>query len=219
MSRFANRTAAGRELASRLKTFRSRNDVVVLGLPRGGVPVAFEVARSLSAPLDVMIVRKLGAPGHPELAIGAIASGGVTVWNEHLTALVSQEALRSIEAREQAELTRRERLYRAGRPAWSLKKRIVILVDDGAATGASMLAAVRALRQLEADRIVVALPVASSEACAILAREADELVCLEQPSLFYSVGEWYADFSQTTDEEVTDLLERAAAEMSRQSDG
>ncbi|NLG75160.1 MAG: phosphoribosyltransferase [Xanthomonadaceae bacterium] len=219
MSRFANRTAAGRELASRLKTFRSRNDVVVLGLPRGGVPVAFEVARSLSAPLDVMIVRKLGAPGHPELAIGAIASGGVTVWNEHLTALVSQEALRSIEAREQAELTRRERLYRAGRPAWSLRKRIVILVDDGAATGASMLAAVRALRQLEADRIVVALPVASSEACAILAREADELVCLEQPSLFYSVGEWYADFSQTTDEEVTDLLERAAAEMSRQSDG
>src|SRR5690606_10058230 len=114
---------------------------------------------------------------------------------------------------------RSERLYRAGRPAWSRKKRIVILVDDGAATGASMLAAVRALRQLEADRIVVALPVASSEACAILAREADELVCLEQPSLFYSVGEWYADFSQTTDEEVTDLLERAAAEMSRQSDG
>ncbi len=209
MSQFANRASAGRELAIVLDKYVDSPDVLVLGLPRGGVPVAFEVARALHAPLDVMIVRKIGAPGQPELAIGAIASGGVTVINEGLLQWFrDSQAIERAQAAERIELERREKAYRGTRPPLTLKERIVILVDDGAATGASMLAAVRAARQLGPRKVVVALPVAGSSACELLSKEADELVCLSAPSSFYAVGEWYADFGQTTDREVTELLAR-----------
>lgn len=211
MRMFANRAAAGHELAALLQRYSERSDVLVLGLPRGGVPVAFEVARALHAPLDVMIVRKLGAPGQPELAIGAIASGGVTVINEHVLAWFrNPEVIERAASTQRVELERREKAYRGTRPPLSAKDRVVILVDDGAATGASMLAAVRAVRKLQAKKVIVALPVASTEAHQSLAKEADEVVCLGTPLSFYAVGQWYADFAQTSDAEVTELLARTS---------
>lgn len=210
MKQFTDRVAAGRELAGLLRQYEQQPDVMVLGLPRGGVPVAFEIAQSLHAPLDVMIVRKLGAPGQPELAIGAVASGGVTVINEGILAwFKDSKAIERAEATEHLELERRERAYRGGRPPLTAKDRTVILVDDGAATGATMRAAVRAARKLQARKIVVALPVASTEAHQMLCREADETICIGTPLEFYAVGQWYQEFAQTTDKEVTDLLARA----------
>lgn len=211
MRMFANRAAAGRELAALLQRYGERSDVLVLGLPRGGVPVAFEVARVLHVPLDVMIVRKLGAPGQPELAIGAIASGGVTVINENVLAWFRDpEAIERAESMQRVELERREKAYRGTRPPLSAKDHVVILIDDGAATGASMLAAVRAARKLHAKKVIVALPVASTEAHQSLTEEADEVVCLGTPMSFYAVGQWYADFAQTSDAEVTELLARSS---------
>ncbi|HWQ11283.1 MAG TPA: phosphoribosyltransferase [Roseiflexaceae bacterium] len=208
---FRDRREAGRQLAAMLTAYAHRPDVLVLALPRGGVPVAFEVARALDAPLDVFLVRKLGVPGHEELAMGAIASGGVRVLNEQLvhTLSIPDHVIEAVAAREQQELARRERLYRGERPPPDLRGRTVILVDDGLATGATMYAAVKALRQQLPARIVVAVPIAAPEACAELSEEVDDIVCAATPEPFYAVGLWYADFSQTTDEEVRDLLRRA----------
>jgi putative phosphoribosyl transferase len=213
---FANRTEAGRLLAEKLVQYAGRDDVIVLGLPRGGVPVAFEVARRLDVPLDVFIVRKLGVPGFEELAAGAIASGGVRVLNEDVMRSIphADEAIEAVTARETAELERREQIYRDGRPAPELRDRIVILVDDGLATGASMRAAVKALRQSGAAKIVVAVPVGPPDTCRELQEEADETICLSTPEFFQAVGQYYEDFSQTSDEDVRELLSHAAQEMS-----
>jgi len=211
---FRNRTEAGRLLASRLMKYAGRPDVLVLGLPRGGVPVAFEVARALSAPLDVFLVRKLGVPGYEELAMGAIATGGVRVLNEDVVQAlgIPDEAIDAVAAAEQEELERRQRAYRGDRPAPEVGGRTVILIDDGLATGSTMRAAVAALRQQGPARIVVAVPVGAPGTCEELQNEADEAICARMPEPFYAVGFWYGDFSQTTDEEVHDLLERAAEE-------
>jgi putative phosphoribosyl transferase len=213
---FANRTEAGRLLAEKLVQYAGRDDVIVLGLPRGGVPVAFEVARRLGVPLDVFIVRKLGVPGFEELAAGAIASGGVRVLNEDVMRSIphADEAIEAVTARETAELERREQIYRDGRPPPELRDRIVILVDDGLATGASMRAAVKALRQSGAAKIVVAVPVGPPDTCRELQEEADETICLSTPEFFQAVGQYYEDFSQTSDEDVRELLSQAAQEMS-----
>jgi putative phosphoribosyl transferase len=209
MTLFANRTSAGQALATRLPEYANR-DVLVLGLPRGGVPVAYEVAKALNAELDVMIVRKVGAPFQPELALGAVASGGVVVLNEDLIAFGENEAAVRQHAQEKLrEVATRERRFRGDRPPPEIANRTVILVDDGAATGASMIAAVRATRALGARRIVVALPVAPADTCAKLAQDADEVACLAMPEIFRAVGDWYADFSQTEDAEVIELLEKA----------
>ncbi len=211
-TKFEDRRAAGRVLARALAHLRGRDDTVVLGLPRGGVPVAFEVARALGAPLDVFVVRKLGYPGHEEYAMGAIATGGVRVLNpdvaEHVP--LSSPAFEQTAAREAMELERRERLYRGGRTARELRGRCVILVDDGLATGSTMRAAARALRLLSPARIVVGVPVASPETCRDLGREVDEIVCATTPEPFSSVGRWYRHFDQTSDEEVQALLAQAA---------
>ena len=208
---FRNRTDAGQLLATRLGAYAHRPDVLVLALPRGGVPVAFEVARALDAPLDVFLVRKLGVPGHRELAMGAIATGGVRVLNDEVVRAlrVPGEMIDVVVAEEQAELERRERAYRDGRPAPDVRGRTAILVDDGLATGSTMRAAVAALHAQEAARIVVAVPVAPPETCEELKTEVDDVVCDITPEAFYAVGLWYEDFSQTTDEEVHDLLARA----------
>ena len=209
---FKDRIDAGRALASDLKQYANRNDVIILALPRGGVPVAYEVAQDLSVPLDVFVVRKLGVPGHEEFGFGAIASGGVRFVNEEVVqALKMPDAMveRVIE-REQAELERREFLYRGDRPEPDLNGRTVIIVDDGLATGSTMRAAVTALRALGPKLIVVAVPVASEQACEDFKREADVIsVCAMTPEPFYGVGMWYEDFSQTTDEEVRNLLSAA----------
>jgi putative phosphoribosyl transferase len=215
--RYFDRFEAGRVLAQSLQQYRGAQDLLVLGLPRGGIPVAFEVARFLNAPLDVFVVRKLGVPGHEELAMGAIASGGTAFFDQRLVDIVPQRELDDVIVREAAELTRRERAYRAHRPPQDPKDKTVILVDDGLATGASMQAAVRALRSLAPRKIVVAVPVASAEACASLAEAADEVVCPLRPEMFYAVGQWYDDFSQVSDREVRALLERAAARSERQN--
>jgi putative phosphoribosyl transferase len=209
---FANRTEAGRLLAEELKAYASRNDVVVLGLPRGGVPVAYEVAKHLHVPFDVFIVRKLGVPGFEELAAGAIASGGVRVLNEDVVRAIpyAAEAIEAVTAKETAELQRREQIYREGRPAPALRDKIVILVDDGVATGATMRAAVKALRERSAAKIVVAVPVGPPDTCDELAREADEAICLTTPPFFQAVGQYYEDFSQTSDDDVRELLTKAA---------
>lgn len=218
MTQFTNRAAAGRELASLLQHFKERPDVLVLGLPRGGVPVAYEISEALHAPLDVMVVRKLGAPGQPELAVGAIASGGVTVINEGVLAWFRDpEAIERAETAERVELERREKAYRGARSPLNAKDRVVILVDDGAATGATMLAAVRAARKLDAKKVVVALPVASTDAYRMLAEEADEVICVSTPLSFFAVGQWYEEFTQTTDEEVTRLLTRAQPRAKREA--
>ena len=209
---FANRTEAGRLLAQRLGKYANKSDTVVLGLPRGGVPVAYEVSKHLHAPLDVFIVRKLGVPGFEELAAGAIASGGVRVLNEDVVRAIpyANEAIEAVTIKETAELQRREQIYREGRPAPELRDKIVILVDDGLATGATMRAAVKALRQFGAARIVMAVPVGPSDTCDELAREADEAVCLSTPPFFQAVGQYYEDFSQTSDDDVRELLARTA---------
>jgi predicted phosphoribosyltransferase len=209
---FADRREAGRFLAGKLTGYADRPDVLVLALPRGGVPVAFEVASALHAPLDVFLVRKLGVPGHEELAMGAIASGGVRVLNEDVVRAlrIPGDVLEAVAEAEQAELERRERIYRGDRPPPDVRGRTVILVDDGLATGSTMRAAVAALRRQGPARIVVAVPVGAPETCAEFEREADEVVCARTPEPFYAVGLWYGDFSQTTDEEVHELLERAA---------
>lgn len=209
---FKDRTAAGRELAALLGAYRDRTDVLVLGLPRGGVPVAHEVARTLGAPLDVLIVRKLGAPGQPEFALGAVASGGVILINEGALAWFrDSERLDKQASAERAEVERREHAYRGARAPLNLQQRTVILVDDGAATGASMRAAVRAARQLGARKVVVALPVSAREALALLREEADDVVCVNAPPAFAAVGFWYQNFNQTSDDEVRALLGQAAA--------
>ena len=212
---FLNRTEAGRLLAEKLEKYANRNDVVVLGLPRGGVPVAYEVAKRLNAPLDVFIVRKLGVPGFEELAAGAIASGGVRVLNRRRRArntICGSEAIEAVTAKETAELQRREQIYREGRPAPELRDKIVILVDDGLATGATMRAAVKALRQRGTAKIVVAVPVGPPDTCEEIAQEADETICLSTPPFFQAVGQYYDDFSQTSDDDVRELLTRAAQE-------
>jgi putative phosphoribosyl transferase len=210
MRPYRDRRDAGRQLADRLANFAGRADVLVLGLARGGVPVAFEVAHALGAPLDVLIVRKLGMPGQPELAIGAIASGGVRVLNERIVCRIPDAfmVIQEVAAAEERELERREVEYRGHRPPADVREQSVILVDDGLATGASMEAAVLALRQRRAARVIVAVPVGSPEACARLAQEADELICLNTPAEFDAVGQVYDDFSQTTDDEVRALLAR-----------
>ena len=209
---FRDRRDAGRALAAKLRKYAGRPDVLVLALPRGGVPVAFEVAQALGAPLDVFLVRKLGVPGHEELAMGAIATGGVLLLNDEVLGGLGldREVLDAVAAREREELERRERLYREDRPAPDVRDRIVILVDDGLATGSSMRAAVAALRQMGPGRTVVAVPVGAAETCSELAGEVDECVCARTPDPFWSVGQWYDDFTQTGDEEVHDLLSRAA---------
>jgi putative phosphoribosyl transferase len=213
---FINRTEAGRLLAENLGNYANRSDVVVLGLPRGGVPVAYEVAKYLHAPLDVFIVRKLGVPGFEELAAGAIASGDVRVLNQDVVRAIphATEAIEAVTAKETAELQRREQTYREGRPAPELRGKIAILVDDGLATGATMRAAVKALRQRGAAKIVVAVPVGPPDTCEELAHEADEAICLSAPPFFQAVGQYYEDFAQTTDDDVRDLLTRAAQESS-----
>ena len=210
-ARFRNRRSAGRALAGKLLDYAGRDDAVVLALPRGGVPVAYEIATALSLPLDVFVVRKLGFPGHEEFAMGAIASGGVRVLNPDLAEQLADQAtlIESVTAREALELERRERLYRAGRAPLALRGRSVILVDDGLATGSTMLAAIVALRQREPASIAVAVPVGSPQICQELSREVDELVCATTPEPFSSVGRWYADFDQTSDEEVEELLAQA----------
>jgi predicted phosphoribosyltransferase len=212
MIRFRNRSEAGRLLAEKLAAYANRPDVIVLALPRGGVPVAYEVARALEAPLDVFLVRKLGVPGHEEFAFGAIATGGVRVLNEDVVRAlgIPPDMIEAIAAHEQQELERRERLYRGDRPAPDVRGRTVIVVDDGLATGATMLAAVKALRSRGAGRIVVAVPIASPETCDQLAEKVDDIVCAVTPEPFYGVGLWYEDFSQTTDDEVRELLTRGA---------
>ena len=208
---FANRREAGRILASLLMKYADRDDVLVLALPRGGVPVGFEVAQALRAPLDVFIVRKLGVPGHDELAMGAIATGGVRVLNDDvvMSLELEPEVIDAVAAREAKELARRERLYRGARPAPDVHGRTVILVDDGLATGSTMRAAVAALRKQTPARIVVAVPVAAPETCEEFKTEVDEVVCAATPRMFNGVGRWYEDFSQTTDEEVHELLAQA----------
>ncbi len=208
MQRFANRLDAGLRLAAKLEGYAHRRDVLVLGLPRGGIPVAHAIATRLGLPLEVVVVRKLGVPGNEELAMGALASGGVRVVNEELglrgPALLS--AMDEVTERELAELNRREQEYRAHRPPPDLRRKTVILVDDGIATGATMRAAVEAVRRNEAGRIVVAVPVGPESTCARLALQVDELVCLESRADFDSVGQFYEDFSQTSDVEVQKLL-------------
>lgn len=206
--RFANRLDAGRRLAAALAAYAGRRDVLVLGLPRGGVPVADEVARALGAPLDVFLVRKLGVPGHEELAMGAIASGGVRVLNEDVLdgLRIPPAVVEDVTDVEAAEMERRERTYRGGRPPLDVRGRVVIVVDDGLATGSTMRAAVAALRRLEPARIVVAVPTGASETCQMLRDEADEVVCLTTPDPFHAVGLWYDDFRPTTDDEVRALL-------------
>ena len=201
---FADRADAGRRLAERLGAYAGRDDVIVLGLPRGGVPVAAEVARSLPAPLDVCVVRKLGVPGDEELALGAIAAGGVLVLNDRVVAdlHLSDQAIAEVVAVELAELRRREQAYRGERPPVDVAGRTVLVIDDGLATGATMRAAVRAVRMRAPARVVVAVPVAAAETCAALGPEVDEVVCALRPSDFRSVGGGYDDFTATTDDEV-----------------
>lgn len=209
---FKNRKAAGQLLAGQLAAYANCPDVLVLGLPRGGVPVAYEVAEALNAPLDVFLVRKLGVPGQEELAMGAIASGDVRVLNDQVVQGlgISEAQINQVAAKEQQELERRERLYRENLPAPDVQGRTVILVDDGLATGATMRAALRALRQEQPARIVVAVPISALETCNEFKAEVDEIICAETPRPFIGVGLWYEDFSQTTDQEVRDLLKRAA---------
>lgn len=205
---FADRAEAGELLAERLRAYRDRDDVVVLALPRGGVPVGREVARALGVPLDVYVVRKLGVPGHEELAMGAIATGGVRLLNyDVIDALgIPMNVIDAVAAREQQELARREQAYRGDRGPIALTNKTVILVDDGLATGATMRAAVMAARQQQPARVIVAVPVGAVSTCADLAAEADDVVCVRTPDPFVAVGLWYRDFTPTTDHEVRSLL-------------
>jgi putative phosphoribosyl transferase len=216
---YRDRRHAGTELADRLQHLKGRNDVVVLALPRGGVPVGYEVARAIGAPLDVFLVRKLGLPGHRELAMGAIASGGVRVLNDEVVSWyrIPQSVIDTVAKEEQAELERREHDYREGRQPVPLKERTVVLVDDGLATGSTMKAAVQAVRAHGPATIIVAVPVGSRDTCHEFADIADQIVCARAPEYFAAVGQWYRDFSQTTDEEVRDLLHDGPAIVGRPS--
>lgn len=213
---FRDRRDGGRQLADDLDRYAGRDDVVVLGLPRGGVPVAFEVARGLGAPLDVLVVRKLGVPGHEELAMGAIASGGVRVLNSEVVDRVglSPERIDEVAEGERIELERRERLYRGDRPPLDVAERIAIVVDDGLATGATMRAAVSALRERRPQKVVVGVPAAARHTCELVGQEADDIACSRMPEPFYAVGMAYRDFGQTADEEVRELLDEARTESS-----
>jgi putative phosphoribosyl transferase len=210
---FRDRRDAGRQLASKLGEYARRDDVVVLALPRGGVPVAYEVANALNAPLDIYLVRKLGVPGHEELAMGAIAPGGTRVLNRTTINYlkISDRAIEEVAEKEQRELERRTRAYRDNLAPIDIRDKVVILVDDGLATGATMHAAAIALKASQPSKVIVAVPVASHEACESFRREVDEVVCAITPEPFYGVGQWYLNFSQTTDEEVRELLDRARA--------
>jgi putative phosphoribosyl transferase len=210
---FIDRRNAGRVLATRLAKYAGRNDVVVLALPRGGVPVAYEVASALAVPMDVFLVRKLGTPGHRELAMGAIASGGVRVLNEDVVRWygISESAIERIAREEQEELERRERAYRGDRPAPDLTNRIVILIDDGLATGSTMRAAAQAVRARRPAHVVIAVPVGAPQTCAELAAVADEVICARMPEPFSAVGQWYLNFDQTSDDEVRELLQTSSA--------
>lgn len=214
---YRNRTEAGQHLATKLMAFANRPDVIVLALPRGGVPVACEVARALDAPLDIFLVRKLGVPGHEELAMGAIASGGVRVLNESIVAYldISDNVIDTIAENELRELERRERAYRDDRPPPNVQNRNVILIDDGLATGSTMRAAAAALRKQHPKRITVAVPVSARQTCDEFRSEVDEVVCAVTPEPFRGVGVWYEDFSQTTDEEVRDLLKQGSQPQPR----
>jgi predicted phosphoribosyltransferase len=216
---FQDRRSAGRTLAALLSEYADRKDVVVLGLVRGGVPVALEVARALHAPLDVLVVRKLGVPGHCELAMGAIASGGVRVLNKDvLNELdIPPEVIDAVTHREQHELERREKLYRGDHPAQELRDRIAILTDDGLATGSTMRAAVNAVRRQYPARVIVAVPVAARETCAAFQEEVDECICALTPEYFHAVGAWYQDFSTVSDQDVRQLLELMTNEVVSQS--
>lgn len=216
---FRDRVEAGRVLAEELAQYAGRDDVIVLALPRGGVPVAFEVARALHAPLDVFVVRKLGVPGHEELAMGAIASGGVLVIEPEVLEdlAIPQDVLIDVAAREEQERLRREHEYRGDRPEPEVRGRTVIVVDDGLATGSTMRAAVAALRKLQPARIVVAVPVGARATCAEMSEEADDVVCARSPEPFRAVGEWYIEFPQTADAEVRELLSRAEREFAHHS--
>ncbi|HEX2179221.1 MAG TPA: phosphoribosyltransferase family protein, partial [Actinomycetota bacterium] len=218
---FRNRSDAGRLLASHMEQYRGREDVIVLALPRGGVPVGFEVARSLGVPLDIFVVRKLGVPGREELAMGAIASGGVVVLNQEVVRglNISSEVLKEVARREFEELQRRESAYRGRRPAIDVAGRTPILVDDGLATGSSMRAAIRALRKLDPARIVVAVPSAPTATCEALRAEVDDVICATTPHPFYAVGQSYQDFTQTTDEQVRELLSAAWGSLPGRSAG
>ena len=209
---FIDRRDAGRVLASRLTKYAGRDDVIVLALPRGGVPVAYEVASALGAPMDVFLVRKLGTPGHRELAMGAIASGGVRVLNEDVVHWygISESAIERISREEQEELKRRERAYRDDRPAPDLTNKIVIVIDDGLATGSTMRAAAQAVRACRPARVVIAVPVGAPQTCAELAAVADEVICVRMPEPFSAVGQWYLNFNQTDDDEVRDLLQKSS---------
>jgi putative phosphoribosyl transferase len=209
--RFRDRFEAGRYLAFALKHYAGRPNLLVLALPRGGVPVAYEVARALNAPLDVMLVRKLGVPGHEELAMGAIASGGIRVISDDVVRALGlpDRAIATVAAQEEHELRRREHLYRGDRPPPDVRGKTVILVDDGLATGSTMRAAIAALKAQGPERLVVAVPVAAPETCEVIQREVDEVVCALAPEPFLAVGQWYQDFSQISDEEVRQLLRRA----------
>ncbi len=212
---YQDRSEAGKHLASKLLKYKDRPDVILLALPRGGVPVAYEVAKALRAPLDIFLVRKLGVPGHEELAMGAIASGGVRVLNDETVDYlgIPDGVIDAITARELEELKRRELAYRGNRPAPDVKGRTVILVDDGLATGSTIRAAVQALRQQQPGKIIVGVPVSAPQSCDEYRIGADEIVCAVTPEPFFGVGQWYYDFSQTTDEEVRDLLRQAQAEI------
>lgn len=214
---FKNRSEAGRFLAQKLAEYANNPNVVVLALPRGGVPVAYEVAQALKAPLDIFVVRKLGVPGYDELAMGAIATGGTRILNNTVVDYldISDEAIEAVAGREQRELERRERLYRGARPALDVRGRTVIIVDDGMATGSTMRAAVRALRQQMPEKIIVAVPVGARETCGSFAKEVDTMcVCAITPEPFDGVGLWYRDFEQTSDDEVRQLLTRVAERKS-----
>jgi putative phosphoribosyl transferase len=210
-TQFNDRKEAGKLLAAQLDTYANQQDVIVLALPRGGVPVGFEIAQALHAPLDVIVVRKLGVPGQEELAMGAIATGGVRILNNDVVQFldIPNEMIDKIAANEQQELERRERLYRGDHPAYDVHGRTVILVDDGIATGATMHAAVAAIKQRQPTHIIIAVPTAAPSTCDEFAAEVDELVCVIRPEPFIAVGYWYRQFSQTSDEEVRSLLEQA----------
>jgi len=209
---FRDRTEAGQVLASKLTKYLNQVDTVILALPRGGVPVAYEIGKELGLPVDIFVVRKLGVPGHEELAMGAIASGGVRHINRDVVdqLRIESETIDVASRREQKEIERRERLYRGQRPPVDVRNKTVILVDDGLATGSTMRAAIAALRQHRPARIVVAVPAAAPQTCSEIADEVDEIICAATPETFYAVGQWYQDFSQTTDDEVRELLARAS---------
>lgn len=217
--RFRNRTEAGQELAKKLSAYTNRPDVIVLALPRGGVPVAFEVAKALNVPLDLCLVRKLGVPRQTELAMGAIGMGGVMVLNQEVMQCLglSEDIINAVAVREREELARRDRVYRGNRPIPDLYNRTIILIDDGIATGSTLRAAIATLQSQEPKAIVVAVPVAPLSTCNLLQGDVAEVICLATPEPFYAIGQWYDDFSQTADEEVCHLLQRSTHRPATQS--